>query len=103
MKNEKGKYEHHPVAKQPATYHRRSARLHELLKPRAGCDPHAVRDVLAKARQMEGLEADDVAMLMDVEDPDLQEEMFAAARLCEGRDLRQPARAVRAALHLQPL
>ncbi|HTJ00684.1 MAG TPA: [FeFe] hydrogenase H-cluster radical SAM maturase HydG [Dongiaceae bacterium] len=43
-------------------------------------DAVAVRDVLTKARAMAGLNAREVAVLMGVEDPQLQEEMFAAAR-----------------------
>jgi len=42
--------------------------------------PARVRDVLAKARQIEGLDADDVGVLMEIQDPALLEEMFAAAR-----------------------
>ena len=39
-----------------------------------------VRAVLAKARQLEGLDADDVAVLMTVEEPELRDELLAAAR-----------------------
>jgi len=56
------------------------AQIAQTLEATRRCGPQAVRDVLAKARQMEGLDADEVATLMGVEDPELQEEMFAAAR-----------------------
>jgi 2-iminoacetate synthase len=39
-----------------------------------------VREVLSKARQLEGLDAGDVAVLMEIQEPALLEEMFAAAR-----------------------
>ena len=39
-----------------------------------------MRDVLAKAREMKGLDAGEIAVLMEVEDPVLLDEMFAAAR-----------------------
>ena len=45
-------------------------------RPSAG----RVREILAKARQMQGLDKNDVAVLMEIEDPALLEEMFAAAR-----------------------
>ena len=56
------------------------AQIVETLKTTRRNDTSAVRDVLAKARTLEGLDADDVAVLMGVEDPALLEEMFAAAR-----------------------
>ena len=56
------------------------AQIAQTLEATRRCGPQVVRDVLAKARQMEGLDADEVATLMGVEDPELQEEMFAAAR-----------------------
>src|SRR5208282_5979492 len=56
------------------------AQIEQTLEATRRSDSGAVRDVLAKARQMEGLNADDVAVLMGVEDPALQEEMFDAAR-----------------------
>jgi 2-iminoacetate synthase len=43
-------------------------------------DPGRIRDVLAKARELTGLEAGEMAELMSVEAPELMEEMFAAAR-----------------------
>jgi 2-iminoacetate synthase len=39
-----------------------------------------VREVLAKAREMHGLDAEDVAVLMEIQGAALLEEMFAAAR-----------------------
>ena len=46
----------------------------------ATTDAAAVREVLAKARQLNGLEAADVAVLMSVSDPKLLGELFAAAQ-----------------------
>jgi 2-iminoacetate synthase len=43
-------------------------------------DAAAVREVLAKALQLRGLEAADVAVLMSVSDPELLGELFAAAQ-----------------------
>jgi len=42
--------------------------------------PARVREVLVKARQLAGLDAGEVAVLMEIQEPDLLEEMFAAAR-----------------------
>ena len=48
----------------------------------AGARPDAsrVREVIAKARELKGLEAPDVAVLLQCHDPALTAEMFAAAR-----------------------
>ena len=43
-------------------------------------DAGAVRDVLAKARELHGLDAADVAVLMNVSDPELLGELFHAAQ-----------------------
>jgi len=67
------------TCEKPATFID-EAQIEQTLEATRRCDPPAVRDVLAKARQMEGLNADDVAVLMGVEEPSLLEEMFAAAR-----------------------
>ncbi len=55
-------------------------RIFESLANASKSDASRVREVLAKARQMEGLDAGDVSVLMEVNDPELAEEMFAAAR-----------------------
>jgi len=52
------------------------ARIEHLLDITAVCDPVHVRDVLAKARQMDGLDESDVAVLMNVKDPDLLGELY---------------------------
>jgi 2-iminoacetate synthase len=67
------------TCEKPATFID-EAQIEQTLETTRRSDPAAVRDVLAKARQMEGLNAGDVAVLMGVEEPALQEEMFAAAR-----------------------
>ncbi len=43
-------------------------------------DAAAVREVLSKARELKGLDAPDIARLMDVSDPELLGELFDAAR-----------------------
>ncbi len=53
--------------------------IFETLEP-ATTDAAAVREVLAKALQLNGLEAADVAVLMGVSDPELLGELFAAAQ-----------------------
>ena len=50
--------------------------LADAARPGAG----RVREVLAKARQMQGLDKNDVAVLMEIRGPALLDEMFAAAR-----------------------
>jgi 2-iminoacetate synthase len=56
------------------------AQITDTLSSARGSDAGRVREVLAKARQIQGLEAEDVAVLMEIQDPGLTEEMFAAAR-----------------------
>ncbi|MFT3960787.1 [FeFe] hydrogenase H-cluster radical SAM maturase HydG [Propionivibrio sp.] len=46
----------------------------------ASCDAGRVREVLAKARELKGLDADDVAALCGIAAPELADELFAAAR-----------------------
>jgi len=53
------------------------ARIDTLLKATRGCDRTHVREVLAKARLLEGLHESDVAVLMNIEDPELLDELFA--------------------------
>lgn len=55
--------------------------IHKTLDATRGCDNSQARDVLARARQMAGLDASDVAVLMQVQDPNVLEEMFETARL----------------------
>lgn len=43
-------------------------------------DSARVREILAKARELRGLEADDVAALMEIDEPELLEEVFSAAK-----------------------
>jgi 2-iminoacetate synthase len=43
-------------------------------------DSVRVRDILAKAREMHGLDAAEIAVLMEVQQPDLAADLFAAAR-----------------------
>lgn len=50
-----------------------------------GVSDNQVREVLAKARELKGLEASDVAVLMQVQDADLVAELFEAARWVKHR------------------
>jgi 2-iminoacetate synthase len=56
------------------------AKIAETLATARASSPARVREVLAKARKLEGLEADEVAVLMEIRSAELMEEMFAAAR-----------------------
>jgi 2-iminoacetate synthase len=53
--------------------------INETLNRVQKCDPAMVHEVLAKAGEMRGLDADDVAALMAVETPDLLDALYAAA------------------------
>jgi len=55
-------------------------RIAETLAAARQSSPARVREVIAKARLLEGLDADEVAVLMEISDAVLLEEMFAAAR-----------------------
>jgi len=54
-------------------------RIEELLE-RARPEPGRVQDVLAKSRELRRLEPEEVAVLLQTEQPDLKAEIFAAAR-----------------------
>ena len=56
------------------------AHIDDVLSQRRCGDSGHVRDVLAKARVLRGLDYEDVAVLASVTDPGLVEEMFATAR-----------------------
>ena len=56
------------------------AEINAILTSARRADAGRVREVLAKARQMDGLDAEEVAVLMEIKDATLLEEMFAAAR-----------------------
>jgi len=55
-------------------------KIAETLETGRKRDSGLIRDVLAKGRQMEGLDAGDVAVLMEIQEPAMLDEMFAAAR-----------------------
>jgi 2-iminoacetate synthase len=55
-------------------------RIHQALRAAADKDAGRVREVLGKARELGGLEMEDVAVLSSVSDPELLGELFAAAR-----------------------
>ena len=56
------------------------AALETFLRDNTREDGARVRDILDRARSLAGLELSDAAMLMSVRDPQLVEEMYAAAR-----------------------
>ncbi len=56
------------------------ASIHDALARTQTADPTHVREILAKARTLQGLDADDIVPLMAIEDPDLLAELFDAAR-----------------------
>ena len=66
-------------SKQLATYID-EAKISATLASARACDALRVREILAKAREMQGLDASDMATLMENNDPELLEEMYAAAR-----------------------
>ncbi len=55
-------------------------RIWKLLREDAPPSASQVRDIIAKARQLKGLNPEDVAALLRTEEPELVSEMFAAAR-----------------------
>ncbi len=65
---------------EPASFIDEPAIFHTLELARAA-DAAAVRAVLAKARELHGLEAAEIAALMSVSDPALLGELFAAAQI----------------------
>ena len=56
------------------------AEIAATLKSAGQAEPQRVRGVLAKARELQGLDASEVASLMEARDPALLEEIFSAAR-----------------------
>ena len=56
------------------------SRIGQILTQGEKCDAARLRDILAKARGLGGLDDRDIAALMSVEDPVQLEDMFAAAR-----------------------
>lgn len=56
------------------------AEIEASLKSAANPEPQRVQSILAKGRELHGLDSGEVATLMNVEDPALLAEVFAAAR-----------------------
>ena len=61
----------------PATFINEAA-IEETLRRTMGCDAAHVREVLAKAKQMNGLSPMDVAVLMSIDTPELEQELYDA-------------------------
>lgn len=55
-------------------------RIFEILRSTDGSDAGRVREIIAKALELRGLDDEDVAVLADISDPELLGELFAAAR-----------------------
>ena len=54
--------------------------IHSILKTATSPDSAKVQDILAKAREAKGLDLEEVATLLQIDDPELTEALFAAAR-----------------------
>jgi len=54
--------------------------IHETLAQNKDRDASHVREVLAKATELKGLDLPDIAVLMNISDPELMGELFATAR-----------------------
>lgn len=54
--------------------------IHQALEAPPGVDPAQVRDLLAQARELKGLPDRDLPTLMAIQEPDLLQELFDAAR-----------------------
>jgi len=54
--------------------------IHETLAAAGPCDAKRIEEILAHARKLQGLEAEDVAALAGISDPELLGELFHAAR-----------------------
>ena len=59
------------------------AAIGEAMRSAATKDAGRVREILAKARELDGLAMDEVAVLSSVSDPELLAELFATARECK--------------------
>jgi len=55
-------------------------KIFKTLEAARGCDINRIDEILTKARLIKGLDADDVAALMEIQDPVMLEKLFAAAR-----------------------
>jgi len=64
----------------PKAFRLDEASILRTLETAQGHDAVQVREILAKASEMKGLEPDDVAHLMDITEPDLLEELFHTAK-----------------------
>lgn len=69
-----------PMPEQNDTVRIDEAAIADALARNQRADAGRVRAVLAKARELGGLDDDDIAVLMTISDPELLGEMFAAAR-----------------------
>lgn len=56
------------------------AAINEQLAAAAGADVHRALDVISKGRELKGLNLDEVAVLLQCNDPEILDEMFHAAR-----------------------
>lgn len=56
------------------------ARLEDFLSRKPKTDINRIREILAKAREAKGMSIDEITALLNLQDPDCIEELFAAAR-----------------------
>ncbi len=77
--------------------------IDDALTAAATKDAVRVREILAKARELDGLDMDEVAVLSSISDPELMAELFADGARLQGGHLRRAPRALRPALHQQPV
>ena len=68
------------MIRQLETFPLDAAVIHRALEAPGAADPVRVRELLAKARTMQGLEAMDLPTLMALRDPELLQELFDSAR-----------------------
>ncbi len=66
-------------SEQPATFID-EARIFNTLRAGRKASPERVREAIAKAKQLHGLSAEDIAAMIEIRDPALLEELFTAAR-----------------------
>ena len=62
------------------TLHLNEEIIHQSLAGGKARSESDIQEILARARQLKGLEADDVAALCAISDPGLLNELFSAAR-----------------------
>ena len=78
-------------------------RIEALLQTAAHPERKRVEEIITKALELKGLTPEETAILLQTQDEELIERIWAAAREIKQGDLRQPPGALRPAVHLQLL